>query len=54
MWGGGGNQLVRLRLLSDRDSFLQAVIVRYAHPGDHLVEDRDGLLAAVRGERTTL
>ena len=36
--------------LTDRNSFLQTVIVRYAHPGDQLGEDRDSLLAAVRDE----
>jgi len=36
--------------LADRDSFLQTVVVRYAHSGDQASEDQRGLLAAVRDE----
>jgi membrane-associated phospholipid phosphatase len=40
--------------LSDRDSFLQTVIVRYAQPSDQVGEDQGGLLAAVKDEGSDL
>jgi len=36
--------------LGDRESFLQAVVVRYSTPADRLGSDQEGLLAAVREE----
>jgi membrane-associated phospholipid phosphatase len=40
--------------LTDRDSFLQTVIVRYARPDDQVGQDQGGLLAAVRDEGADL
>jgi membrane-associated phospholipid phosphatase len=40
--------------LTDRDNFLQTVIVRYARPDDQVDEDHGGLLAAVRDEGADL
>lgn len=40
--------------LSDRDSFLQTVIVRYAYPGDQVGDDHGGLLASIRDEGADL
>jgi hypothetical protein len=40
--------------LTDRDRFLQTVVVRYAHPGDNIGEDQSGLLATVQDEDADL
>jgi membrane-associated phospholipid phosphatase len=39
--------------LTDRESFLQTVLVRYSTPADR-IDDQQGLLAAVREEKSTL
>lgn len=40
--------------LVDREAFLQTVLVRYATPADRVIEDEQGLLAAVRDESAGL
>lgn len=40
--------------LSDRDHFLQTVVVRYARPGDQPGEDEGGLLASIQDEDANL
>jgi membrane-associated phospholipid phosphatase len=36
--------------LVDRQSFLQTVVVRYSEPGDRVSDDRESMLAAVKGD----
>lgn len=40
--------------LSDRDAFLQTVVVRYANPVDKVSEDEQGMLAAVQDDGSSL
>jgi membrane-associated phospholipid phosphatase len=36
--------------LSDRNSFIQTVDVRYATPADHITDDKEGLLASIKDD----